>query len=232
MRAIRSFETSETTHPSTQDHISQDFRNVTVGTLNLEHRCTFAFCKRKCSWMLAVTGDDCTWSPGVLYFLLLGNKLDDSDIAQILGSGASPSVATTAAQLVAKVCRGRKCKIPRVLLFSTVTVTPKLLNNWCSLHRKLLVLQSQRERWRKEIRALSWSHIPVALPMETSNDISVDKKNQLDVTFCILYFSSNSCSTCFGQPRTNHQKLTTAWCYSLVLVCAVAAGRLSSPVCR
>jgi len=25
----------------------------------------------------------------------------------------------------------------------------------------------------------------------------VDKKNQLDVTFCILYFSSNSCSTCF-----------------------------------
>ena len=29
-------------------------------------------------------------------------------------------------------------------------------------------------------------------------EISVDKKNQLDVTFCILYFSSNSCSTCFG----------------------------------
>jgi len=27
---------------------------------------------------------------------------------------------------------------------------------------------------------------------------SVDKTNQLDVTFCILYFSSNSCSTCFG----------------------------------
>ena len=29
---------------------------------------------------------------------------------------------------------------------------------------------------------------------------TVDKKNQLDVTFGILYFSSNSCSTCFGQP--------------------------------
>ena len=28
----------------------------------------------------------------------------------------------------------------------------------------------------------------------------MDKKNQLDVTFCIIYFSSNSCSTCFGQP--------------------------------
>ena len=62
--------------------------------------------------------------------------------------------------------------------------------------------------------------------------ISVDKKYQLDVTFCIIYFSSNSCWTCFGQPCAHHQKLTTAWCYSLVLVCAVAAGRLSSPVGR
>jgi len=34
----------------------------------------------------------------------------------------------------------------------------------------------------------------------TVNGRCVDKKNQLDVTFCILYFSSNSCSTCFGQP--------------------------------
>jgi hypothetical protein len=40
--------------------------------------------------------------------------------------------------------------------------------------------------------------------------ISVDKKNQLDVTFCILYLSSNSCSTCFGQPCAHHQELTTA----------------------
>ena len=40
--------------------------------------------------------------------------------------------------------------------------------------------------------------------------ISVDKKNQLDVTFCIIYFSSNSCSTCFGQPCAHHQELTTA----------------------
>ena len=60
----------------------------------------------------------------------------------------------------------------------------------------------------------------------------VDKKNLLDVTFCILYFSSNSFSTCFGQPCTHHQELTTAWCYSLVLVCAVAAGSLSRPVGR
>ena len=37
----------------------------------------------------------------------------------------------------------------------------------------------------------------------------MDKKNQLDVTFCILYFSSNSCSTCFGQPCAHHQELTT-----------------------
>ena len=60
----------------------------------------------------------------------------------------------------------------------------------------------------------------------------VDKKNQLDVIFCILYFSSNSCSTCFGQPCAHHQELTTVWCYSLVLVCAVAAGRLSRLVGR
>ena len=40
--------------------------------------------------------------------------------------------------------------------------------------------------------------------------VCVDKKNQLDVTFCILYFSSNSCSTCFGQPCAHHQELTTA----------------------
>ena len=64
------------------------------------------------------------------------------------------------------------------------------------------------------------------------NYVNVDKKNQLDVTFCILYFSSNSCSTCFGQPCAHHWELTTAWCYSLVLVCAVAAGRLSRPVGR
>ena len=39
---------------------------------------------------------------------------------------------------------------------------------------------------------------------------SVWIKNQLDVTFCILYFSSNSCSTCFGQPCAHHQELATA----------------------
>jgi len=39
---------------------------------------------------------------------------------------------------------------------------------------------------------------------------SVDKENQLDVTFCILYFSSNCCSTCFGQSCAHHQELTTA----------------------
>jgi hypothetical protein len=39
---------------------------------------------------------------------------------------------------------------------------------------------------------------------------SVDKKNQLDVTFCFLYFCFNSCSTCFGQPCAHHQELTTA----------------------
>jgi len=36
------------------------------------------------------------------------------------------------------------------------------------------------------------------------------ERDQLDVTFCILYFSSNSCSTCFGQPCAHYQELTTA----------------------
>ena len=46
---------------------------------------------------------------------------------------------------------------------------------------------------------------------------------QLDVTFCILYSSSNSYSTCFRQPCAHHQEMTPAWCFSPVLVCAVAA---------
>ena len=52
----------------------------------------------------------------------------------------------------------------------------------------------------------------------------MDKKNQLDVSFCILYFSSNSCSTCFGQPCAHHQELKNAWCYKLVLVFAWLHG--------
>ena len=72
----------------------------------------------------------------------------------------------------------------------------------------------------------------ISITSLNKHEHSVDKKNQLDVTFCILYFSSNSCSTCFGQPCAHRQELTTAWCYSLVLVCAVAAGRWSSPVGR
>jgi hypothetical protein len=48
------------------------------------------------------------------------------------------------------------------------------------------------------------------LGIKKRREYSVDKKNQLDVTFCILYFSSNSCSKCFGQPCAHHQELTTA----------------------
>ena len=81
-----------------------------------------------------------------------------------------------------------------------------------------------------------WLRLFLSQPFSWINNptisFRVDKKNQLDVTFCILYFSSNSCSTCFGQPCAHHQELTTAWCYSFVLVCAVAAGRWSSPVGR
>jgi hypothetical protein len=59
--------------------------------------------------------------------------------------------------------------------------------------------------------ANNYSEIPpVDLQFTTTRNFSVDKKNQLDVTFCILYFFSNSFSTCFGQPCAHHQELTTA----------------------
>ena len=56
--------------------------------------------------------------------------------------------------------------------------------------------------------ALGWVFVYLELQCDRVN--CVDKKNQLDVTICILYFSSNSCSTCFGQPCAHHQELTTA----------------------
>jgi len=39
--------------------------------------------------------------------------------------------------------------------------------------------------------------------------IDVDKKNQIDVTFCILYFFFNSCSTCFDGRTTCQPVLAT-----------------------
>ena len=58
---------------------------------------------------------------------------------------------------------------------------------------------------------LYWSRSHRADRAYRTGSFSVDKKkNQLDVTFCILYFSSNSCSTCFGQPCAYHQELKTA----------------------
>ena len=61
-----------------------------------------------------------------------------------------------------------------------------------------LVTDLKRGKFKKKIACL------------LNSCMGVDKKNQLDVTFCILYFSSNSCSTCFGQPCAHHQQLTTA----------------------
>ena len=49
-----------------------------------------------------------------------------------------------------------------------------------------------------------------ALLQFTSFTLSLNEKIQPDVTFCILYFSSNSCLTCFGQPCAYHQELATA----------------------
>jgi len=45
---------------------------------------------------------------------------------------------------------------------------------------------------------------------EKNQTLSVDKKNQIDVTFCIPYFYSNSSSTCFEQPSAHNKELTAA----------------------
>ena len=62
----------------------------------------------------------------------------------------------------------------------------------------MLMKEYYRQKKKKQIKEVKYK------------SYSVDKKNQLDATFCILYFSSNSCSTCFGQPCAHHQELTTA----------------------
>ena len=79
-----------------------------------------------------------------------------------------------------------------------------------------LVLMFPRQNFSDEARKTSHgvAHVTClacrSLQIVKSFLFSVDKKYQLDVTFCILYFSSNSCSTCFGQPCAHHQELTTA----------------------
>jgi hypothetical protein len=55
----------------------------------------------------------------------------------------------------------------------------------------------------RDVIALCW-YVP--LLQEGGQD-----RLAIDDTFCILYFSSNSCSTCFGQPCAHHQELTTVW---------------------
>ena len=84
----------------------------------------------------------------------------------------------------------------------------------CSI---ILHAQGRQAKHTSQVNAITMTmhthpeskHLPNPV-VETEWHISVDKKNQLDVTFCIIYFSSNSCSTCFGQPCAHHQELTTA----------------------
>ena len=66
-----------------------------------------------------------------------------------------------------------------------------------------------KNEWRSLVYRCGFAGINLPFTFNIIHN-SVDKKNQLDVTFCILYFSSNSCSTCFGQPCAHHQELTTA----------------------
>jgi len=72
------------------------------------------------------------------------------------------------------------------------------------------VYGNEKENWRILTDKEIYASVKKPTVIETVRLNSVDKKNQPDVTFCILYFSSNSCSTCFGQPCARHQELTTA----------------------
>ena len=70
--------------------------------------------------------------------------------------------------------------------------------------------QKKLKRNRGMKRAIAGGLQDVNSAVETLRKISDGGRTQEDDTFCILYFSSNSCSTCFGQPCTHHQELTTA----------------------
>ena len=56
---------------------------------------------------------------------------------------------------------------------------------------------------------VSGNHVPIISSWRLRDVIAlcwyVTWLHQLDVTFCILYFSSTSCSKCFGQPCAHHQ---------------------------
>ena len=95
--------------------------------------------------------------------------------------------------------------------------------NVLDMYRALTCPSSEAQDYTCVIAAYARTHKPGAVfltadrqqpthyaPCAAITQLYVDKKNQLDVTFCILYFSSNSCSTCFGQPFAHHQELTTA----------------------
>ena len=75
----------------------------------------------------------------------------------------------------------------------------KAIKEWTAWHR------AAEKGKLEELRKL-WEWVKVIV----TAGVLMGKKHQLDVTFCILYFSSNSCSTCFGQPCAHHQELTTA----------------------
>ena len=88
-----------------------------------------------------------------------------------------------------------------------VSVTLVILHVTCVLH---FILSSVFCLALLYATTLFQKHHDLGEEKSIEESMCVDKKNQLDVTFCILYFSSNSCSTCFGQPCAHHQKLTTA----------------------
>jgi len=114
-------------------------------------------------------------------------------------------------------------------ILTTLQSKLQTIEDWCKEHRleiskdKLALMPMfirKREEYKRHPTIVAWGinvvskmrYLGIILDCKldwyphthsiwkTSYCFSVDKKNQLDVTFCILYFSSNICSTCFGQP--------------------------------
>ena len=114
-------------------------------------------------------------------------------------------------KLSCEMCFCYLCQTPRV--WRTITES-HLLDNFvteCAQCAHYIPhAQDKEASCRRKVVLTGRSRIVLKFRVDDHSFSSVDKKNQLDVTFCILYFSSNSCSTCFGQPCAHHQELTTA----------------------
>jgi hypothetical protein len=89
-------------------------------------------------------------------------------------------------------------------MYFTWEITDGLSECYCQKEEKVKEYTSEVGKGSGKSDGAEESNTQRCSIMVNIKKSSVDKKNQLDVTFCILYFSSNSCSTCFRQPCAHH----------------------------